>query len=333
MRRILFIVVSLAILQQLAYTQSRRLTIQRDSSVEVIGLRSMSLRTLTDSLRKYNAGAPDLWGSACRVILMRSLHFPVASVTRFRTEYTAGAFHESVVVIVSEPVDSERVRPLSPPKGTIAPTEWTAKRQRYESAPGRFNFPKFVTDFGLQGPTSSGVRIRRDSLRSNLPLADRSAASLVAILAGDSSYIARSFAVVLLSEYFEEPVAARALLEALLDSNETVALASLMVFQSRSPRAPFDWTPSRVAIRRLLAGANPIALPRVLELLVDSGIESSVALTTLPEEGGFVSVMAGSQLMSIREPAIAYLRRATHTDYGQDAIAWQRYLADRSTAN
>jgi hypothetical protein len=310
--------------------------------VEVMGLRTWTLKMLRDSLQKHSPGTT-LEDAACMAVLRRQLHFADALVQW--TYYSDGPSkpeQRQLTIKLVEPADAHRVKwraasddiyqmPRPAYAELLAPIIdsagglWIGRLQY----PLQFYLSDSTQRARLLGSTRRDERDDAARLWAYLD-AHRSADDwhrALGALRSDGLYANRMVAAVTLINFADRDSTWWALVEALRDPHESVRSIAQTVLQQLAVR-PVDWIPAAPSLRALLGGTNVGVTQTLMTILGRTEISPTLARPLLGRgNGGWVMahVRAGTPF---DPPAARALLVQLHggPDLGP-ADAWARWLA------
>ena len=304
--------------------------------VEVIGLRRWTIDMVQDSLARYAAGVT-LDSHACAAALRYKLGFADAAATRMMERGVL----KRVVVVVVEPHDSARVRYRTPGADTVVTRpHWQAatavmKQQPrvfqrvvtiYTAAPG-----EVATSYG-EGSDSAQVAEAVAFLRERVSEQDRLEAHDV--LWRGSNHHERAIAALILANFPHRDDTYRMLVEAMRETDgpvKGVAARVLEAVSSRSRRV-VDWAPASEAIHAMLDGTSLVTLPALMDVLVTTGVDSTMARPLLQDGATTLLAYVGSSTPSHAQRARALLARLHGSDLGPSVDAWRMWVSGLSDA-
>lgn len=317
--------------------QNRLVTKRADgATIEVYGLRRWTLPMLADSLAKRGVTG-GLGDAACAAVLRYQLGFPDAAVT----EYHRADGPPFVVVALVEPADSVRVRYRSMPLDSVRPREeWAEAVAIARRAPWVF-----------EGMLRSELRMRRIAagMRDGTPggaAPDTSAAARLArflrartspgdlrvaqeTLEHDPNMHNRMVAAALLLNFGERPEAWYALVETLRESDglaKVIAMATLDAL-ARDTTRRIDWRPKAGTLHALLDGTSLSMTPRLMRVLVATGVGPADARILLRGGGALPVAFLASEQPMLRTQAHELLRALAGRDLGPDSQTWREWIA------
>jgi hypothetical protein len=262
----------------------------------------------------------------CAADLKKRLGFPDAAVFTFRD-----ASGQYKVITVVEPQHASLVRYRAKPSGTFAlPPSWAPLVEAAGENHGQ-DFAFLLT------------RVARAHLRDGA-VADVPWAAALRALSGagerrlalevlehDSDRRHRMAAAAVLLNFSGEDHAWHGLIRAVRDPEDMVvatgmhALQALATHRSRN----VDWSPVADDLRHILNGTSLFATRFVMEALIDTGVDASLAPRLLGAGGGhIVKAYLEAARRDDRDRAIRLLARLRGASFGDDAAAWRQWLAE-----
>lgn len=309
---------------------------ERGLLVEILGLQRWTPTMLSDSVRVHARG---------RSFASRSLPATLREKLGFADavwEQTPGDSGLNVLVILLEPQDSVRVRRRVIAGDTAAPSRapWPllvkhARTQRswladvlgppaYARAVGR---PP-VVPVPLR-PDSTAVREVWTVLAAHRSESDLTTARQ--LLTSSPSPHDRLAALSILTNFERDDRAWHAAVGALLDADTLVsdfADRVLGIFGAYASRR-VDWRPATTDLHAILDGSALFALPRILDLLVRTGIGPELAAPLLHDGGHAVLLLAGASSPAVRRASYRFLRAVSGgADRGGMPAEWQSWIAE-----
>jgi hypothetical protein len=300
--------------------------------LELIGLKRWTLAMIQDSLARYAPGE-SLVSHACAAILREKLGFADAAV-----QYSPPGFNGRTkgyfAVPVVEPQDSARVRYRELPRDSLPhAADWAEALAVFEKHNQAFQSaiqaPAFL--LGQMSPDSVEPRLAAARqllkfLRAHRTHGDRQVA--LRTLARDSSPHNRVIAAVMLAGFVDSDSSWWALADALRDQDGMVSATASQVLStmSRAAARPVNWAPVADGVRAVLDGTNLFAHNTLLEALVATRVDSTLAPALLRGGGELVLAKLRSEDLPTAGLAQRFLTQLSGRDFGQDAAAWENWI-------
>lgn len=302
-------------------------------TVEVVGLSRWTPAMIQDSMNLYAPGE-SLLSHGCAAVLRYKLRFAQALSAGLRQP--DGQEYNFIAVI--EPQDSVFVRHRELPMDTVASTaSWTPLVDLARTNPALLELGVIarLRAHGLGLPPVVPSELRADSAKMhelwayldahrNASDADE-ARRLVANAPNKYDRVA---AVAILGNFEADDRTWWSLISALRESDGPVqALAALTLgaLRQSTPRH-VEWGPATGDLHALLNGATLFFLHEVLDVLVATGADSSLARPILKNGGHAVMMFAGAAHPWARGRAHRFLRLVSGRDYGGDLRAWRAWM-------
>jgi hypothetical protein len=317
-------------------SQNVRVQYHGETTVEVIGLKRWSLKSLEDSLQRHVPGQT-LADAACMATLRYKLGFADASVTVYSGFERDNPNRKFVAVRLVEPqkgsiwrtLPSDRYESLLPLYAPLILPVTDSAGNVYVS---RLLFGYQQADSGRRELLLSGAgpRAREDYnlvatfVRSNEGggASDR-ALRVLDSGAAPSNRIAA--AIVLLNQSGHD-ASWYSLVRALRDPHEGVRLAASTVL-GQYPRRAVDWKPVASDLRELLSGVNVSETEKVMRLLIATKVDPALASTLLRKNSGWVLRLLESKAPMTATSTRAFLVALNRgTDLGSSATSWRTWL-------
>jgi hypothetical protein len=309
--------------------------------VEVLGLRRWTLQMLQDSIRKYVPGQ-SLHDAACMVTLRDSLHFAEASVTTYMLAPPGAPRRDFLSITLVEPEDRARVvwdeRPrneftsmLPDYAGIILPVTdsvgglWQRRLRPWHEA--YFFEPTRRARRLADAPAAARADAERlwSFLEARRAEPHRQLATKT--LRNDGFYVNRLVAAMVLSNFPANDSTWWVLTRALRDPREQVR-GTASVALSTLPDRTVDWRPAVADLRLLLGGTNLPAQREVIDLLVRTKVDPSLAAPLLRDNGDWVLAHLGSEAPGASTSAHSLLIRLNGgTDLGRARAPWAEWIA------
>lgn len=309
--------------------------------VEILGLQTWTLQMLRDSVRSRLPGT-ELHDAACMVVLIDSLGFADALVSKLRYETAPGAPMQQVLVIkLVEPQARHRVQWLERP-----PDNFTVLRPEYASVvlaasdtngalwSGRLLWPLQFYGRGQQARAEaianapSTVRADAERLWTFLEnhRTENDARNARRVLRRDGAYADRLVAAAILANFPEHDSTWLALTDALRDTHESVRGAARAVLQAL-PSRKVNWMPHVESLRLLVGGTNVGASEEVFQMLARTEVAPSLARALLHQNEFWVLSHLRAGYPGAAGTARALLVQLhAGTDLGPGDTAWATWI-------
>jgi len=306
-----------------------------DGPVEFIGLQDWSAQELFDAIQATAPGQPF---HACAVVMKEQLGFAEAAATGYYDLLTRDSY--TVVVGVE---DNSRVRHRARGIESVAlPETWrdlskaagedirvlrAAAGTRHLRA-GLFNavFNRAGRRAARMGADPATV----DELWDLIDNADTEEDRLLAheVLASDSSWLARSIATLVLSNFMDEDTSWHGLVGSLVDPDYQVSSVARIMFDGlvASEMDPVEWIGAHTHLSALLDGTNPWVFREILNVLVSTDVDPEFARELVREHPDLLLAHVGAEHEMTREPAVDFLKAISGEDFGTDVEAWRAWV-------
>jgi hypothetical protein len=296
-------------------------------SVEVLGLRNWTLEMLQDSMARYAPGE-SLGSHACAAVLRYKLGFPDAVAYYYSPTPVDSV--ERVVVALIEPGDSARVQFSDLPLGTgTRRPDWTVAYDLLERSRGvQYSALYRLADRqrGFGGSQSESVEAYAAFIVHHAEHVDRDTA--LTVLGADPDYVNRTVAASILLNFLDEDTVVWALTDALLETDGPVKTTAATTLQSlvTIPRT-VDWRPAADALHKILDGTSLPVLMTVMEVLVATGVDPSLARPLLRGGGEGVLMFMSAHHPHFQSSAHRLLTALRGEDLGGDVDVWRTWVA------
>jgi hypothetical protein len=242
---------------------------------------------------------------------------------------------EQVLVSVVEPQDSARVEYRLVPRDTTAPrlawTEAIALASHKQGAlwVALYDYFRWLEDsIGVRRrqPDSVEVRAYQRFLARHATPGDRDTA--LAVLADDPDIRNRMVAASILANFVAADTVVWGLADALVESDglaKMVAASVLSAFARTAPR-PVNWLGAAPTLHAILNGTSLPVLPGVMQVLVETGADTSLAVPLLRGGGEMVLAYLGAQHPGLRVPARNLLVALRGADLGPNVASWRAWI-------
>lgn len=300
-----------------------------DTIVEVLGLRTWTPDKLEQAVKRF---VPDmtLASAACAVILRDSLGFADAAVMTYSF---SGRDTVWTAIRVVEPADSSLVRYDTHHREQIPiPPEWAELNAEFEQNPRMVSFfqhTEFLlgdADSVFGRPVPQEARVLRAALRRYNSPRDHELA--LSILRQSSRSGARQLAALVITNFAAAESTWYALVQSIRAGSDVGSSASQLVLaaMARSGRYTIDWAPAAEALQAIVAGTNLFAYDGTLGVLLDTGIEPTLARHLARSNPELMADHAVALNRSVRLLVRRYLEHAGAPDLGMSRDGWLRWL-------
>lgn len=310
-------------------------------TVEVLGLRRWTLDMLRDSVRTYAPGR-ELHDAACMVILREQLQFAEASVATYHMTRPGEPRRFFTSIALIEPQDGAGVV-----WDTSARDEFSSLRSDYAAlilpitdslgAVARGRILGGVALYHSDSPSrerrlgSASAAVRQDAERTWRFLDERRAEAdrqrAMRVVASDGFFVNRMVALAILTNFADRDSTWWVLTRALRDPHEAPRGVAATVLRTL-PRRRVDWSSSVVDLRHLLSGTNLRVMPEVFELLVETGVDPTLAPALLRQNATWVLDYLESAVPGASSAAHRLLVRLNGgVDLGTARSAWETSIA------
>lgn len=303
--------------------------------VEFIGLQDWEARELFDAIQERD---PDSPFHACATVMKLHLGFADAGAFLYRD---ASSTEWYTVVVGVE--DSARVRYRSIGSDRFElPESWQelvniVNEDRATFAAAAQTLPSRGGILGFLGrPRRRAEEMGADPevyerLSDLVDKADTDEDRLLIhdVLASDASPEARTVATLLLVNFMDEDASWHALVGSAIDPAPQVTQVAMSMLSGLMLRrdGPVDWSGARTPLSAILAGTNPFAFTRVLQVLVATDVDPEFGRQLVRENPDLILAHAGARHEWTRVPALRLLRAVSGEDFGTDVDAWRSWIA------
>jgi hypothetical protein len=304
-------------------------------TIEVLGLQRWTVPMIQDSLRKY-APQENIGSHACAAVLREKLGFATAAVTTY-SGWPLPDTLEHVIIYVVEPQDSARVRHRMMPLDTTAPyLPWKEAVDVVNAHPGSVQSvlqsylawrrqPGRAPAATDAGEDSAAMAAYRRFLAAHRSARDYATARRLLLTSPD--YPTRTVAVSVLGNFVGRDPTLYLLLRAVRENEGMVSAMAGVLLSTIAREGPrkVDWRRAAPSLHAVLDGASPFQLSAILDLLLGTGVNESLARPLLKNGGHMVIAMSGSHLLPASDPARRLLVALAGRDLGSPA-AWQSWV-------
>jgi hypothetical protein len=201
----------------------------------------------------------------------------------------------------------------------------------------------------VQVALGSYLRWRRDSAHATVPIwARQDSAAIEAywrfmashareadyrtarqMLLHDRNYRNRVVAVSILANFVDRDATLHTLVEAVLEADGMVKSMAAVVLERIANDAPrrVDWRPAQARLHAILDGTSLFQFPTIMQLLLRTGADSTLAKPLLAKGGQMVLAYLAAQHPPSRGAAHQLLIALAGRDLGEDVTPWRQWVA------
>jgi hypothetical protein len=305
--------------------------------VEVLGLERWTLKMLQDSIAHYVPGQT-LHDAACMATLRYKLHFADASVMNF-LGYGRTGVNDFLSIRLVEPkspavkwrtVSNDEFKSMLPdyaklllPVTDTSGGIWTVRlvsAARFRDSASIANIPANARP-ELRGDASNILTF----LAEHNTDADRRRA--MRVLDSNAVYSNRIAAAFILSNFPDHDETWYSLVSALRDPHESVRGAALAALD-RMPRRTVNWKPASNDLRILVGGTNIGAMESVMNLLMTTNADPTLAATLLRgNDRWLMRLLSAEAPMASRATRSFLVAMNGGVDLGTSPAAWKAWIA------
>ena len=302
--------------------------------IEFIGLKSMSPKTLVDSIAKLIPGRP-IHGCAGAM----EHDFGFSEVSSILYPMGKGKFYDVVTIIEND--SAKRIKYLDTPKDTLATL------RSFKSLESIINnrktyFPALIMYYKIQkdgypdsakaiadqfGLNTESLRIFCRFLNEHQSVKDLNLA--LWLLNNDSNLINDKAALAILVNFKNYDVVWWTLMNLQRSKNIQISMNSLEILRLLIEKPKdVNWGPAVSAIRSILAGTNLFAYWNTLEVLVKTNISSNLTNQLLNGNKDLLIEYLNAQQKQTREPAIQFVKHMSNGKATDDPLKCKEWLSN-----